>query len=867
MSLKLKSLFAASSSLLVCALAGTAHAQTQGTIGNGEIVVTANKRAENINDVGLTITAITGNVLSERRVTSVEDIANTVPGLSFAPSATNTPILTLRGVGFNENSLGVYPAVTVYIDQAPLAFPVLTAHSAFDLERVEVLKGPQGTLFGQNSTGGAINYIAKRPTDFLEVGGDITYGRFNTIEGNAHISGPIADGLRGRVAVTGANSDGWQRSTSRQGDKNGAQSYIAGRFLLDWDATSALRFQLNVNGWRDKSEPQAQQSIARHEAVTTDPSQPPQTAPAIDDPLRNAYTPPYIPGAPSANLSYPYTKLSPRNADWSTQWLDPSTSTVQNAGGSSDPAAASVNEFTPRANRRMWQAFLRGDLDVTSDITLTSLTSYVDYKQDQVIDSDGMAIVAYDFTSSDGTVKSFNQELRLANSVNNSFRWILGANYEKSKTFEDLEIRYFANGNYFANNFYINSSGDRLRQNIRNIAAFGNFEYDLTPELTLKAAARYTNSRIRARNGSYTRTNGNVNALFNVLGSLSGLPFDPIGPDQSYTLNSLQLDVDLPSGLTIYSPIDPGAFAGIPGIPFQAKLKEDNVSWRLGLDYDVTPDVLLYANVSRGYKAGSFPTVAAASYTSMLPVTQEKVTAYEAGVKASLFDRKVQFNAAGFYMDYRDKQVRGKLFDFIFGTIDLLVNVPKSRIWGGEADVTVRPVDGLTLTGAVTYLNTKITSYTGFDIFGGVDNPDYTPGTPNVEDLSGNPLPYTPKWSGVIDVDYRFEALGGKPFIGVTVSAKSKQDAAIGGGTATLPTGPRYSIHPDVGPHPYTVDGYATVDARLGFEAGDESWRIMFWGKNIFDKYYWTAVIPSSDQTGRLAGRPATYGVTLGFKM
>lgn len=841
-------------------------AYAQAGAGQDEIVVTANKRQESINKVGLTITAITGDALAERKITSIEDVAASIPGLSFAPSATATPILTLRGVGFNENSLGVYPAVTVYMDQAPLVFPALTAHSAFDLERVEVLKGPQGTLFGQNSTGGAINYIAAKPTDTFQAGGDVSYGRFNSIEGNAYISGPLTETVRGRVAVHGLNADGWQKSHTRD-DTNGKQSYIAGRMLLDWDASSALRFQLSLNGWRDKSEPQAQQLIASHEGVSADGSSGAQ-APAVNDPLRNAYQPPYTPGAPSANLSAPFSPFNPRAADWSTLQIDPNTATVQLPGGASDPSTATATNFSPYANRRLLQGALRADLDVTDDITVTSLTSYVDYKQRQRIDSDGMAIVAYDFTKSNGTVESFNQELRIGNAATNSFRWLLGANYEDSKTFEDLLIRYFGNTNYNPNNLYINSSGDRLHQKIRNYAFFGNFEFSVTPELTLKAAGRYTNSRIRAHNASYTEENGNVNKLFNILGGLSGLPFTPIGPDQSYTLNSLQLDANLPSGLRFISPIASGNLGlGIPGIPFEAVLKEDNVSWRFGIDYQATPNTLLYANVSRGYKAGSFPTVAAASYTSMLPVTQEKVTAYEAGLKASFADRKIQFNAAGFYYDYRNKQVRGKLFDFIFGTIDLLVNVPKSRIWGAEAELTVRPIDGLTLMGAVTHLNSKVQSYNGFDIFGGADNPNYIPGGDNTEDLSGNPLPFTPKWSGIFNVDYKFSALGGTPFIGVTVTARSNQDAAIGGGETTLPTGPRYRIAPGVGPYPFTIDGYATVDARIGYEGNDGAWRVMLWGKNIFDKYYWTSVIPSSDSSGRLAGRPATYGVTFGYKI
>ena len=172
----------------------------------GDIVVTANKREQNLNDVGLSVTAIGGEALAERRITSVQDIAAAVPGLKFAESGAGTPIYTLRGIGFNEESLGVYPSVSVYTDEVPLPFPVLTLRAAFDLERVEVLKGPQGTLFGQNATGGAINYIAAKPTNELRYGADISYARFNYLNGNAFISGPMGDNAGFRLAVSAADT-------------------------------------------------------------------------------------------------------------------------------------------------------------------------------------------------------------------------------------------------------------------------------------------------------------------------------------------------------------------------------------------------------------------------------------------------------------------------------------------------------------------------------------------------------------------------------------------------------------------------------------------------------------------------------------
>ncbi len=164
----------------------------------------------------------------------------------------------------------------------------------------------------------------------------------------------------------------------------------------------------------------------------------------------------------------------------------------------------------------------------------------------------------------------------------------------------------------------------------------------------------------------------------------------------------------------------------------------------MGADYKVNSDVLLYANVSRGYKAGSFPSLSVAADIGLEPVTQESVTAYEAGFKASLADHKVQLNAAAFYYDYKDKQIRGKLRDNTFGALDALINVPKSRIFGAEADITIKPVSGLTINGAITFLDSKITAGPpaprNFNIYGFIDK------------FQGDPLPFTPKFSGVLRV-------------------------------------------------------------------------------------------------------------------
>jgi iron complex outermembrane recepter protein len=485
-----------------------------------EIIVTANKREQNINDVGTTITALSAATLATRKITSLEDVAAAVPGLAYSPSTTNTPIFTLRGVGFNESSLGVYPAVSVYSDEVPLPFPVMASHAAYDLERIEVLKGPQGTLFGQNSTGGAINYIAAKPTSSFEAGGDIGYGRFNTIEGNAHISGPLSDTIGARLSVTGLNSDDWQRSNSRPTDANGKQSYVAGRLLLDFKPSDGFRIALNINGWRDKSDPQAQQLVAIRPQV-----------PSI---------------ATARNLAQlaaaQFSPLSARASDFST------------------------GVGKPRGDRKFFQSALRFDADITDSVTLTALTSYNDYKQTQATDGDGLPLVLFDLIRNDGFIKSFNQEVRLSNDDKSAFRWVLGANFEKSHTFENQDLSYSDSTNNAPAQFNINRSGVTNDQRIHNYAAFGNIEYSLSDALTFKAGARYTSSRNTAAICGYSPGDGNVAAFFNLLGSLNlggfapAPTFAPINGTGCYTLNA----------------------RFVPGDVFRKTLKEDNVSWRAG---------------------------------------------------------------------------------------------------------------------------------------------------------------------------------------------------------------------------------------------------------------------------------------------
>ncbi|MGD9662112.1 MAG: TonB-dependent receptor [Porticoccaceae bacterium] len=423
--------------------------------GIDEIIVTANKRSQSITDVGLSITATTGEALMERGVMSATDLGKIVPGLTVQPSPFNTPVYTLRGVGFYETTLSAAPTVAVYVDQVQLPFSATTKGATFDIERVEVLKGPQGTLFGQNTTGGAINYIAAKPTDEFAMGVDAGYGRFNNVDIQGYISGPLTETLKGRLALNVIQSDDWQKSYTRD-DELGEKDQIQGRMILDWSPSDDLNMIFTASAWQDKGENQAAQ--------------------LIDDTCGADLS--GTCGSPKAQnfRVYPRAPNDLRAADW----------------------GYGVFGRNNERDDSFYQASLRIDYDINDRLTLTSISAYSDYDTDSVQDFDGSTYATVD-TNTTGYIKDFSQEIRIAGDYDR-FNFIVGGNYSDTKTFDRLFYAFFEGpssdplwsipGAPFGD--YTFNYSD---QDIKTAAIFANIEYDITDSLTLVAGARYTDSK------------------------------------------------------------------------------------------------------------------------------------------------------------------------------------------------------------------------------------------------------------------------------------------------------------------------------------------------------------------------------------
>lgn len=750
--------------------APTALAQTAGvgasagtsepTVELTEIIVTAQKRRERINDVPMSISAVTGDQLAQLGVTQVADLEKVVPGFTFQPSNYGTPVYSIRGIGFFDIAVAVAPTVSVYVDQVPLPYSVMAEGASLDVERVEVLKGPQGTLFGGNSTGGAINFIASKPTDSFAAGATVSYGNFDAVSANGYVSGPLSETVSARLALSTDQRSDWQKSQTRD-DGLGERHFTVGRLLLDWEPADDLRFELNLNGWLNKSDTQAAQYVSYAPAV-------PNGYPDITA-LLQAYQP-----APNDN----------RVADW-------------------------VPNTSLRRDDHFGQASLRADWDLSEAVTLTSITAFSDLKQVSPINTDGTPFGNFLMTIN-ARIKSASQEVRLAGtSDDDDLNWMLGANYQHDTTHDDqFGQMNGTNSGIGPVRFYdfINSNS----QKIDTKAAFGSLDYQLPGDLTASASLRYTKAENDFRGCPYDAGDGALAAAFSQLTS------SPIPPGGCVTL-------------------DPTTFAPVGEV--RKSLNEDNVSWRTGLSWKPDSSTLVYGNVTKGYKAGSFPTIAALVPSQYEPVSQESVLAYEAGFKKGLFHQTFQVNGAGFYYDYSDKQILGYIAT-AFGNAPALVSIPKGIVKGVELDITWRPIEGLTLTGGATYVHTSVDKhFVANDPFG------------SSVDIQGEQFPSTPRWQLSGDAQYDFpisDALEG--YVGVSGRYRSLSHAAFGN-------------HPA-----FRIGAYGILDLRAGLRSEDGQWRVEAWGRNVTDRFYLTSVTHVVDTVARITGMPATYGLTLSYE-
>ncbi len=377
---------------------------------------------------------------------------------------------------------------------------------------------------------------------------------------------------------------------------------------------------------------------------------------------------------------------------------------------------------------------LRADYDLGNDITLTSLTSYERFSQYQPASTDGTIFQDSQAIGS-GHLNTAFQELRLSGNFWGKGVWIVGGNYQNDaigqKAFVTIPDSSAA--------AIIPAIGIQATSAIEGntAAGFVHAEYPVFENLTLEGGLRFTQANQSFVGCERDLGNGLVAAFNNAVFGTHILPGGC---------------VTLHEDLTAIPPVT--------AVEVHSNLDENNISYRFGANWKVADAVRLYANVSQGYKAGAFSNISALSDFEYTPAVQEKLVAYEGGIKSELFDHTLQFNAAGFYYDYTNKQILGSEADPLFGALGKLINIPQSHVAGFEVSAVWEPIPGLTLAPVVSYADSRIDGH--------FITINYLA---HLQDMSGQHFPGVPELQADFDAEYDWTVSNGwRAFVGGNVN-------------------------------------------------------------------------------------------------
>lgn len=705
-----------------------------------EIIVTAQRRAQSLQSVPVTVQAFTSDMIAARGLEQISDLAAVTPGLNIAQSSAGALQPFLRGVGTGANAVGSEGSIAVYIDGVYFARPSAGAFSLNNIERVEVLKGPQGTLFGRNSSGGVIQLITQDPSYDTVVRGSIGYGNFDTLTGAVYASTAISDKVAVDVAASGrSQGDGYGRNITTGNKTSYTDNYnFKSKLLMEPSDGTKIVFS-GLYSWAEV------QGLGNHYPGTTQ-------------------------GYPSS----PTTRVP-------------------------DYGFYDQRSNVDALNRiKMYALSARLEQEL-SFANFTSITAYQDVKELYQGDADYTEQAAAAPTLR-ARINQFTQEFQLSSLSDSKLEWIAGLFYFNNLSAYDRgDFSGFGGGGVFDFDTY-------GRQRSKSYAAFGQATYPVTSKLGVTVGLRYTNEN----------TNASGRGDFRLAAS------DPLCLGVGGLANG---------GLCALFPQNR-----------QAEKKVSKLTWKGGLDYQVTPNILFYGSVSRSFKSGQYDILFPSPNQS--GTDAEVLTAYEAGAKSDLFDRRLRLNLAAFRYDIDNPQVQ-----LIQNGAIILSNADSERIWGVEVDGNLRVVDGLTLRFSGTWLDAKYLRYDNAPYAGPLFGPTYGAAPVQLIDAGGNRPQLTSKYSYGIGADYSV-------------------NTPIGDVDATIDYSYRSDFFWDQANGPeLRQKGYGLLDARLKLSPSS-SYSISVWGKNLTDERYSAFATSQSGTSGfpYIAAAPRTYGVSLGFE-
>ncbi|WP_162299988.1 TonB-dependent receptor [Kineobactrum sediminis] len=547
-----------------------------------EVIVTAQKREQSLQDVGITVSALTGETIEKLGLYDSNDLSNSIPNLNIESPAGEggVSVVFIRGVGLNDFATNNSGPVGFYIDEVYAGSSNSQSAALFDIDRIEVLKGPQGTLYGRNTTGGAISLVSRKPG--VETEGYVrgSYGNYSTgndeyrIEGA--VGGSLGDTVQARVAGVTYHSDGYMKNLVDN-------SYVekerwAARAQLNWTPTDRLNVLFNVHGSDNDSDADLYNSSA------------------------------------DENFYEGLSDISP-------------VLQVEQAGAS-----------------------VKLDYTLTDSIELVSITAYDEL--DKLHQEDADMLPAPIIHPEYGVeADMFSQELRLSGGSEGAV-WIAGLYYFEENLDQDQGVDLTGAG------LPVPYRYDNT-QELSTWALFGQYEYDLSPTLTLTAGLRYTQLDVDF-------TSAGTGTFF--------------------------LDSTVPGGMT-------------DSYRFADDLSEDNVSGKLALNWRPVDDVLVYTSLSRGFKGGGYNGNFHINVDAIGSYDNEELTAWELGTKTRLADGRLQLNAALFYYDYNDAQIFNNAPIPGVGLPSNTIRNADASMQGLDLDLRWTPVDGLYLQLGLGYVD------------------------------------------------------------------------------------------------------------------------------------------------------------------
>ena len=819
------------------------EAQEVEAFDDNVIIVTATRRAEDVQDIPIAVTAVSPAQLEQQGVVNVQNIGSVSSSFSTsnAQTASGTVVLRIRGVGTTSNNIGFESAVGIFVDGAYQSRPGVALGEFVDVERVEVLRGPQGTLFGRNTSAGALNITNVRP-DLNDFGGFVnaTYGNFDHMSLQGAINAPlIEDTLALRVTGAYRKRDGYvdiiDSAGNSVGDSNDTDQYLL-RGQLGFETPGGISGRLIA----DYSKSTASCCAAIE---------------VLQSPVETAGLFGAVGLGARGGMAAPDVAVSPFD-----------TVTMQRAA---DNRIATSDQRADPSNDQ-WGVTGEIEFPIGDSADLIYIGSYREFRAEEAYDSDFSGLDVFNvLPDSDTAINTMTHELRLqGEAFGGALEWLVGGYYSDEDITQSV-------------NFGLGADYDRL---VGALLAAGTGGASLNPASPLFAGATPLQtltgvdpSTVRTTN-AYTQSSKswsifthNTLEVAEGLKLTVGLRYSDESKDGSFSQPSVNNNLcpatlgqifagNLPGGpgspLT-NSYFGLGCFAFVaPAIgtdanpfplprPFTSKFSDEELIYTGKVSYEFASPVTVYASFTHGYKSGGFNLDSTAASGGADPrFASEEVDAYEVGLKAKFLDNAVTLNVAGFHEEFTNFQV----LEFT-GAQFTTFNVPLAKSTGVEIETVIRPSDNLTVNGGLTYTNARYP-----------DNCAGTQTSNNVLSLCGNSLTNAPKWVGIMGATYDRD-IGDSLNFFINGQLRMESDRR----TSTQAFDPADLTTRT--PVPFDVqDGNIKINMRAGLGDIDGAWGVEAWVTNLTNEITrgvtFNTVLRSGSRSAFIQ-EPRMFGLTL----